>query len=244
MHTPFSSLHPGAAAPAGSTPPGGVAPALRQPPALPAGHRLGGFELQQVLARSATGIIYLGTDPALDRPLAIKEYLPARLALRDPQGAVRALEPWQEDDFARGLRAFKDEARTLARCDHPSLVRVLHLLEANGTAYRVMPHYAGTRLDELRRALSTPPDEAALRRLLDALLGALEAYHRVGGAHGAVTPANILLLADDRPLLLGPGTASHAVASELVEQWLVHLKTSFAPPNAVSLVFLTRDAAP
>ncbi len=233
MQTPLSSLQPGTAAAGAGTPPA-VAPAPRHPPALPVGQRLGGFELQQVLARSTTGIVYLGTDPALDRPVAIKEYLPARLALRDPRGVVHALEPWQEDDFARGLRAFKDEARTLARCDHPSLLRVLQLFEANGTAYRVMPHHAGTRLDELRRAMVTPPDEAALRKLLDALLGALAEYHRVGGAHGAVTPDNILLLADDRPLLLGPGSASHAVASELVEQWLAHLKTAFAPPDAAA----------
>ena len=77
-------------------------------------------------------------------------------------------------------------------------MRVGHLWEANGTAYRVMPHYPARRLLEVRQGMNEPPDEEAVRALLDALLGALGAFHQAGGGHGKVTPSNILLLADNR----------------------------------------------
>jgi hypothetical protein len=195
-------------------------------PALPAGARLGTFELQRVIARSASGIVYLAIDHALAQTVAILEYLPARLVQRDSGLRLRATDVWHEEVIARGLRAFIDEARLLAHCDHPALVRVNQLFEANGSAYRVMPYYAGRRLLDLRRGMPEAPDEASLRALLDDLLGALEAIHRGGRVHGGVTPGNILLLGDDRPLLLGPGAAAREIGSDLVDSLMASLETA------------------
>lgn len=180
--------------------------------AWPAGHRLGGFEFRGVVAVRATAIVYRGWDHGLEVPVALKEYLPAALARRGPYGDVGPAEPAFAEAFEHGLRAFIDEGRRLARCDHPSIARVLHLLPAHGGACLVMPWYAGRPLAELRREMSGPPDEPALRALLDALLAALHEWHRVNGVHGGVHPAGVLLLDDDRPLLLGPGYAERAIA--------------------------------
>ena len=135
----------------------------------------------------------------------------------------------QADAFAKGLKAFINETRTLARCDHPSLVRIVRLWEANGTAYRVMPRYPATRLLEVRERMNEPPDEEAVRALLDALLGALAAFHHAGGGHGKVTPSNILLLADNRPLLLGPGAAGRAIAGDRIDALMTSVEPCFAP---------------
>ncbi len=201
-------------------------------PSLPAGTRLGSFELQRPLARSASAVVYLATDHGLALTVAIQEYLPARLMQRDSGLRLRATDPWHEDVIARGLRAFIDEARLLAHCDHPALVRVSQLFEVNGSAYRVMPFYSGRRLLDLRRTMPEAPDEASLRALLDDLLGALEAIHRGGHAHGGVTPGNILLLGDDRPLLLGPGAAAREIGSDLVDSLMASLETPLAPAPA------------
>jgi len=188
--------------------------ALPAPAPWPKGHRLDAFELHEAVACSSTGIVYRAWDHGLALPVAVKEYLPARLAARGGDGRVAPLDGDSTAAFERGLMAFVDEARTLARCDHPALVRVLHLQQAHGTAYRVMPWYTGSSLLEVRRDMAGPPDEAALRSLVDSLLGALEAWQRVGGVHGGLHPAQILLLADDRALLLGPGAAQRAMASD------------------------------
>lgn len=183
--------------------------------AWPAGHRIGSFEFRGVVAARPTAIVYRGWDHGLEVPVALKEYLPGALARRGAYGEIGPAEPALAEAFELGLRAFIAEGRQLARCDHPSLVRVLQLLPAHGGACLVMPWHAGRPLAGLRREMPGPPDEAALRALLASLLSALHAWHRVNGVHGAVGPAAVLLLDDDRPLLLGPNLAERALARHL-----------------------------
>ena len=225
---------------------GGTPAAESADSALPRGLRLGAFEIQRVLARSASSIVYLATDHALAMPVALQEYLPARLVCRDAGLQQRAAEPWHDDLIDRGRRAFIDEARLLARCDHPALVRVTQLFEALGSAYRVMPVYSGPRLADLRGEQLGAPEEALLRALLEALLGAVETLHRSGQVHGGISPSNILLLADDRPLLLGTGAATREIGSDLVDSLMATLElgpaaTADALPAAAPPVGAARD---
>lgn len=194
--------------------------------ALPPGARLEEFEIGEVIGEGSAAIVYAASDYARAVPVAIAEYTPARLAQRNgarvtPRTAAFA------DDFAKGLKAFIKESRVLTRCFHPSLVRIARLWEAHGTAYRVMPRYPSRRLLEVRRGMNEPPDEESVRALLDALLGALGVFHQAGGGHGKVTPSNILLLADNRPLLLGPGAAGRAIAGDRIDALMT--EPCFAP---------------
>ena len=197
--------------------------------ALPARARLDGFEIERIICEGSVAIIYSATDRALAVPVAIAEYMPAQLAQRNGEAQVTPRTSAQADTFAKGLKAFINETRTLARCDHPSLVRVLRLFEANATAYRVMPRYPARRLLDVRAGMSEPPDEEALRALLDALLGALQAFHLAGGGHGKVAPSNILVLAGNRPLLLGPDAAGRAIASDRIDALKTSGEPCFAP---------------
>lgn len=210
--------------------PQGMAPSGRGAPVLTAGTRLGLFEVLRVVAQSACSTTYLATDHALGIQVAIQEYLPARFVLRDADQCLRALDPAHDPAIALGRQAFIEEARMLARCDHPSLARVSQLFDANGTSYRVTPFYDGQPLSEVRRSMSAAPDEAALRALLDDLLGALATLHDSGCVHGGVTPASVLLLADDRPLLLGPGAADREVGDGLAPPTMQGLTPSPGHP--------------
>jgi non-specific serine/threonine protein kinase len=200
---------------------------------LPAGTLVAEFEVEEIIDEGDATIIYAATDRSLAVPVAIAEYMPALIAHRNYAAQVVPRTAAHADDFAEGLKAFIDETRTLARCDHPSLVRIVGLLEAHATAYRVMPRYLGERLLEARRGMAEPPDERALRALLDALLGALEAFHHTGGFHGRVTPTNILLLADSRPVLLSPGAAGRAIASDRIDALITSQEPSFAPVEQI-----------
>ena len=197
--------------------------------ALPPGARLDEFEVEEIIHSGTVAIVYAATNRALGVPVSIAEYMPARLAWRDDEAQVTPRTFAQADAFARGLKAFINETRTLARCDHPSLVSIMRLCEANSTAYRVMPRYPARRLLEVRQGMNEPPDEEALRAFLDALLGALLAFHHAGGYHGNVTPSNILLLADNRPLLLSPGAASRVIASDQIDALMTSVEPCFAP---------------
>ena len=197
--------------------------------ALPAGARLDGFEIEALIFEGSVSIVYWATDRALAIPVAIAEYMPARLALRIDESQVTPRTSSQADTFAKGLKAFISETRILARCNHPSLVRIVRLFEANATAYRVMPRYPAKRLLDVRPGMNEPPDEEAVRALLDALLGALQAFHLAGGVHGRVAPSNILLLADNAPLLLGPGAAGRAIAGDPIDALKTSEEPCFAP---------------
>ena len=147
------------------------------------GARVAEFEIRGVLGSGGFGIVYLAWDHALEREVAVKEYMPSTLAGRGGDLSVSVRSNSMADTFALGLRSFVNEARLLARFDHPSLVKVYRFWEDNGTAYMVMPHYAGRTLRQARQGMVVPPGEAACRRVLDALLSALETLHREGVFH-------------------------------------------------------------
>ena len=187
--------------------------------ALPVGTLLDDLEIERVLRTSACGVVYVALDRVLELRIAVKEYLPAALGVRGADGRVGLRSPLLCDAFERGRAAFIAEARVLAGCDHPSLLRVQRVWEANGTVLRAMPYYPGQNLVALRQGMARAPDETTLRAWLDALLGALETLHGAGHVHGDVSPANTLLLPNDRPLLLDFGATRRsleAIASRAV----------------------------
>ena len=114
---------------------------------LPEGMRLRDYEIVGPIGEGGFGIVYLAWDHSLEQHVAIKEYLPAILATRaSVSSAVVVKSQRHRDSFRVGMRSFLNEARLLARFDHPSLVRVLQFWEANGTAYMAMPYYEGPTL--------------------------------------------------------------------------------------------------
>ena len=129
-----------------------TAPEPRMPGAgkggvLPEGTRLMEYEIRRVLGKpGGFGVTYLALDTNLDHEVAIKEYLPVEFALRmaDGQIAVRSEEDAAAFDWGR--RCFLNEARLLARFNHPNVVQVHRLFEANGTAYIVMDYVRGRSL--------------------------------------------------------------------------------------------------
>jgi serine/threonine protein kinase len=192
-----------------------AAAARREPrDALPAGTVLGGgYRIERTLGQGGFGIVYLATDLALQRPLAIKEYLPVQLAGRGEGPSIGLREAGHKEAFLRGLQSFLREARLLAQFDHPALVRVYRFWEEHHTAYMAMPYCEGPTLLAARQAMLRPPDEHWLRdRLLLPLLGALETLHAAQCLHRDVAPGNILLKPDGQPVLLDFGSARRVVA--------------------------------
>ena len=183
------------------------------------GHLIGSFELRAAVSHSDSGIVYRAWDHGLAIDVAIKEHLPTSIARRLVNGDVVAATHSTEKAYESSLKAFIEGTRALARCDHPALVRVLHLHTGHGTAYRVMPWVIGDRLRERRYGMSRPPDESVLRALLDDLLGALEAVHHAGIVHGGVDPSRVFLLRGDRPLLLAPRAIAEDVGGAPAGPW-------------------------
>ena len=197
--------------------------------ALAVGTRLAEFEIREVLGAGGFGIVYRAWDEALQRDVALKEYMPTSLAGRGAGERVTLRSRMQEENFALGLQSFVNEARLLARFDQPALVKVLRFWEANGTAYMAMPLYSGRTLRQLRKEMTPGTlDDAWIRALIEPLLGALEVMHDAKVYHRDIAPDNILWCADNRPVLLDFG-AARLVLADVTQNVTAILKPQFAP---------------
>lgn len=182
------------------------------PNALPIGTRLGEFEITQVLGAGSFGITYQAMDHTLQRMVAIKEYMPAGFATREAdRTTLIPLSDSTRDTFHYGLRRFLDEARTVARFNAPSIVRISQFMEANGTAYFIMDYVDGQPLDEHIKCQNM--NEGCLREVMVALLKGLRVVHQHKYLHRDIKPGNIYIRHDGEPILLDFGCARQRVES-------------------------------
>ena len=179
--------------------------------ALPPGTRFEEYRLDAVLGAGGFGITYRAYDANLDKFVAIKEYLPVEFATRTEASTVVPQSSTDAQDYHWGLTRFLDEARTLARFDHPHLNRVHRFFESNGTAYMVLEYVEGETLaNRLNRERQLP--EESLQRLLDEVLSGLAVMHEAGYVHRDVKPGNLMLREEDgSAVVLDFGAARQAV---------------------------------
>ncbi|MCR8958311.1 serine/threonine-protein kinase [Variovorax sp. S2] len=196
---------------------------------LPVGSRLAEFEITRVVGQGGFGVVYEAWDHALERVVAIKEYLPTSLSTRQQDGTVVPLSERHRETFDLGMRSFINEARLLAQFDHPSLLKVYRFWQERGTTYMVMPFYRG---DTLRQALGSIPagvDEAWLIRIMDGVTQALGVMHGANCYHRDIAPDNIILLeGSGRPVVLDFG-AARRVITDKTQAITVILKPGYAP---------------
>jgi eukaryotic-like serine/threonine-protein kinase len=152
----------------------------------------GRYVLGGPLGRGGMGTVWRADDVLLGRSVAVKEVeLPG-----GPGGGPPALRE-------RALR----EARAAARLNHPGVVTLHDVIEADGRLFLVMELVeAPTLRDLVDRSGPVPP--AAAARVGLALLDALDAAHRAGIVHHDVKPANVMVASDGRVKLADFGIAS------------------------------------
>jgi len=164
------------------------------------------YIIDKVLGAGGFGITYLAFNQVTGAPFAIKEYFPRSSAIRDDNGWVWINENKNESQFNHGLERFWEEAETLARFRHPSIVKVLQRIAANGTAYIVLEYIEGISLEQWAIQATGRPSQRDLDEFLAVLLDALETIHRAQLLHRDIAPRNILLK-DGAPVLIDFGSA-------------------------------------
>jgi serine/threonine protein kinase len=207
-------------------------PSNRSPLALEQGTLLNDqFRVGRVLGVGGFGVTYLAFDEVLEMVVAIKEYLPNDIAVRETDGDT--IHPLSSaggtQDFEYGLERFLQEARTLAKFErHSNIVRVRTFFEENGTAYLVMNFYEGRTLAEyLEDRNGFIPEEEALL-ILEQVVDGLAAVHGEEILHRDIDPNNVYLADDGTVVLLDFGAARTAVG-ERTQSMSVVLKRGYAP---------------
>lgn len=206
--------------------------------ALASGRRLDEYRIDTILGAGGFGVTYKAWDTLLETWVAIKEYFPVEWSFRDADGVTvhsnaqggNTGSNGQMSEYLWGLERFLDEARVLARVQHPFVVRVKRYFRAHGTAYIVMDYEEGESLNAVLQDSDTLNEEE-LRGLLEDVLPALQAVHEQGFLHRDIKPSNLYVRASDhRVILIDFGAAREAVGRH--SKSIISLVTpGYSPPE-------------
>ncbi|MCP4655925.1 MAG: serine/threonine protein kinase [bacterium] len=140
---------------------------------------LGRFQVLEMVGEGAMGNVFLGWDPRLRRPVALKTI---KLSIRRPDGSA-------EGEISSDLLT---EAITAARFNHPNIIAIYDIEDTPDFSYIAMEFVEGTNLHEyLDRQGRLSVDEAAL--ITVAVANALAEAHSRGVLHNDIKPGNVLL---------------------------------------------------
>ena len=142
------------------------------------GQTVSHYKITAKLGAGGMGEVYLATDLKLDRPVALK-FLPEGLA-RDPEARERLLR----------------EAKAASQLNHPNILTIHAVEEADDPAFIVMEYVAGQTLRELIATGNVRLGQAV--KIAQDVASALEAAHEAGIVHRDIKPDNILIGQDGR----------------------------------------------
>ena len=198
--------------------------------ALPIGTILNGRYLTgRVLGVGGFGVTYLAFDMTLEISVAVKEYLPSGIALRDADHySMTVTAPQEQPKFDTGASKFLEEARLLAKLrDVPNIVTVHDYFRENNTAYFVMEYIEGVDLMTYTQQKGGKLSFDEALRILLPIIESLAHVHRHNLLHRDISPDNIVVMKNGSTRLLDFGAARLAIDSEKSKS--IILKHGFAP---------------
>ncbi len=196
---------------------------------LPAGTVIDCYSIIKLIGSGGFSLIYLAEDEDNQDQVVIKEYLPKKLALRNPDsGLIEVRSEEKTDSFHNGRRLFYQEAKALATLRHPNIVNVRTFFLANNTAYLVMDYEHGKNLGSYVKQRKGGLSTTFLMTVFPSVLSALDLIHSEGQLHLDIKPSNIHLRPGGNPLLLDFG-AVHQFATTRKSQASQVVTPGFAP---------------
>ncbi len=163
-------------------------------------------------------MVYLAVDNE-GQQVAVKEYLPSALTMRDAGELVPHVAPEKLSLYRLGLKSFFEEGRSLAQISHPSVVSVLNFFRQNETVYMVMNYLEGASLQDFivtarEQKKQKVFRESTIRSLYDEILRGLRIVHQHKMLHLDLKPANIMITDDNRAVMLDFGAAREVLNKE------------------------------
>ncbi|MBD2436622.1 serine/threonine-protein kinase [Nostoc sp. FACHB-110] len=147
----------------------------------------GKYTLTQEIGRGGFGITFKATH----------HYLGHEVVMKTINEKLR-----QHPDFAKFERQFQDEARRLATCIHPNIVRVSDFFVEDGLPYMVMEYIPGETLGNAFILPAIPLPEATAIHYIRQIGAALQVVHNNGLLHRDVKPDNIILREGTQEVIL------------------------------------------
>ncbi len=163
---------------------------------------LGKYEVISEVDRGSMGIVYLGHDPYIDRPIAIKVALAD--SLNDPESGERY------------RKMFFNEAHTAGKLTHPNIINIFDAGVDGEHCYIIMEYIdGGATLKPYTKPESLLPIEKVVE-IIFKCAKALDYAHRQGVVHRDIKPSNILFT-KDQDIKIGDFSIAHIKKQDSTE---------------------------
>lgn len=190
------------------------------------------YRIEKVLGAGGFGITYQATDLKKNQLVAMKEYFPVEIAVREAgsDDVIPKLE--RAKSFHQFKDKFLDEAQLIHRYGgNNCIVDVIHLFRSNNTAYYTMEYIPGGDLRELLKQNGGSIEWEYLRPIIEQTVSALSVVHKDKIVHCDISPDNIFVRDDGQVKLIDFGAAKSTIKSS---GSTVLLKRGYAPPEQLS----------
>jgi len=188
----------------------------------------GQYKIKKFLNSGGFGITYLAKN-SLDREVVIKECFPSAFCHRS-RSIVQVRSRAHEAELKSVVDLFVQEARSLSRLDHPNIVGVHQVFEDNDTAYMVLDFVEGRDLLDVLEDPAHGLTAEQIKGILRDVLSAVQFIHDQDILHRDISPDNILLDEDMRPVLIDFGAArEEATKQSRVLSALRVVKDGYSP---------------
>lgn len=176
--------------------------------------RLPGYEIQREIGRGASSVVYLARQVSVDRLVAIKAI---------------SLSAADETSIKRQRR----EAAVLSRLQHPGIVQIYDVVEAETLLCSVIEYVDGPTLAQY--CAGTPLEPKAAARLVRILAETMAVVHETGIVHRDLKPSNVLMASGDEPKITDFGLAKLLSTDQALTTESCLLGTpSYMPPEQAS----------
>ncbi len=197
--------------------------------ALRVNTRLENYIIDRQLGGGGFSLVYLAEDIDTGEQVAIKEYMPRKLAYRGSDGCtIHTLDDASAEQFSHGRRMFFQEANALAAIKHPNIINVVNFFRANDTVYMVMEFVKGINLQGYIKRHNGGLSEKFIYHVFLPLLDGLNLLHSKGLLHMDIKPGNIHLRPGGSPVLLDFGAVHQMQTSRKYQPGQV-LTLGFSP---------------
>ena len=186
------------------------------------------YIIEREIAHGGFSSVYLARHRITQVQVAIKEYLPRKLAHRTWNNNIVANSDESQKLFVHGRSLFIEEAKVLATLKHPSIVEVVSFFHANSTVYLVMDYAYGITLDKLLLTQKVSINEQWFIAVFGALLKGLSVVHKHNMLHLDVKPANLMICPGNEVVLLDFGAIQAFPLSQEKQKTQV-LSKGFSP---------------
>lgn len=186
------------------------------------------------LGEGGFGITYIGWDLFLHMPVAIKEYFPSGVVIRDQgQHTVNVFAGKDEQSFLLGRDRFFREAQKVARFDNnPGVVSVKNCFLENGTAYIIMEYISGINLGTYAAQRGGKLGFQETLQLLKTPIQTLEEMHRYSTYHRDISPENLMLSKTGTVKLIDFGSAMESDSEKKTRVLMV--RSGYSPVEMYS----------